>query len=1339
MTTTDEQLRQLLADVIAESEAQSGQRSPLRDQTLDLSKPSQGIDEPIPYGSGLADMTLPPHLTELPPVDVSSRVSQTDDALTRPVPEPAYTDDWIDRALDELRQSPTEIEAPKDPHQLGTNMAESIMLAPYVAKRALIDPMRQIASGVGKAIVTAPTTIGASLAAIPAYINRQLGDEGPAQSVDALNEQSAELGQRMTDAYGAPQTPVEDFSHSLGESLIPAGRYTIPLTIANQAIKSGVEWWNGPDPTTQPARIDTTSRPQAPGIFDFTSEANARAPRPKKPDLTLGEMMEKNSALTHVIDTVGGPAKVRDSELATLGGIAAVSLGMIFAPAIFRTFRFGTLPPLRSVRDAAPGTVAISTPGDFARSTGDDISVGATRIARRAGLHPAAVEELETTFRIQTRGAAQSLVDSAVTTGRMESPAFTFRTNVSMRDLSETDAPPVRQYLQLRQTFDDINEIDTAIQLGTRPPNLTGPTQVRGLTLQDVTQQMHALEQATPAVRQVSQAFNENITATRRFEATGEYATKSRRRFAELQAERPNTFSRTRDYDQPHDPDESPFLTQAERMRVDLRVRLENEARGKYIDAMRSMNPDYFVRISPREYNDNPSWQKNTTTIYRRGKKEYYTSDPFLKDVLEMDPYYINGGAANTFYMTKRLLEMGATGSLAPWFAPTSALRSWQISKLTAGAGTGFRSSTIVGSALAIPQQLVPQLARAISTSLERGSGQYLSTILGQGNVDALATRLAHAYDQSLYARLQDVGTTRANILNQQAQANNALANAIRTMQGPHRTFLEGYKALLESVHNAPAFNFARRNEGIVPLPRLAAEARHLTGDPRIGGQYYTASGSPIRFEGEGRLSQTGAALARGYGLAAETMRTSVPWFNYTVQGAKRIGEAYLQNPAMFVGKAWLYTAMPAAVGAFYARSLGQDPHGVDYMDYMMNRRSDYAKQMNWYIPLPGRPAEEGIELPRFHELAPLARMMEIAMDHAMRSSIFSEKENFMQAAHSFLQTAVYPPLPPIMNAAFATQGMVGPQGLFTGEAYKRRNDPFDQTGGMPTNLELFTRALGGGIADVVGSGYAAWSQTPKELGKVDAIWNGLTAARDRAISKTPGLRDITNIRAPISGNTNITEELFTKQKAIDGLLKYYQKIDPGEGDDLNTKAASKTGGLVADKLLGPAMPEQPAGLSQPPPTNPLYSMFMTSVYERFKKESPIDSKTGEDTGAIGYRSLWRRYGDATENIRRLRAINPGNMVTWQRQLEQRPEQLKYLEENGVDHTKLNEVRNFYEKKRQDASRVILFTIKAVENEFSEALGQPVRIEDLDPYGNGLPSPKPGGQLSPASPPRPAY
>lgn len=1148
----------------------------------------------------------------------------------------------------------------------------------------------------------------------------------------ATGEQVRRNAVRLTGAKPEPENFMERIGDVLGSSIAPgknAGKIT--------AIMAGGRM--------VPQEIGRAMSP--PSIDDFKKVPEwlgSAFISPAGADTLFPE------SVTHTVaETQGGPTAFANKEYNAVGALALATAGMVFGPMLYRRFKTAQVPSLRPVTEAAPGTVAISRPGDLGR-TYDDANAGALRVARRTGMVPSAVKRIQDVMNLQTRATANAMVDSAIYSGTMNTPSFQFRTRgAALGDLSRIERPEITDYMHVLDTIDDIKAISIQ-QLNRRTPQ-AGPITVRGMDLPAASAAKRAMEQAHPEVAQWAQHYRENLKAMRKFEAEGEYATIAKGEARMLNAQHKNTvpfngsFSKSqRPLDQAVDRDAA-SVELGDAMRVNMRRRLENEATGIYVDEVRKVIPGMFTRVTGDQLERNPHWRKNVVTFYRRGVKEHYTTDPFLADVLRMDPYYMTSMPGQLMYGMKRLTEVTTTGELAPWFAVTSFIRSWQIGKLTAE--QGMRSPGLMTSTAAIPQQLYPQLAREISTRLDTMSAGWLGRTLGPQNLQGLSRRLAHHYEQSLYAQLQTVGGGRGSILQQQVQATNNLQRAINKAVSPGaRAFLESYRALLNSIHNAPSFAYARKNIGKKPLPELARSARHLTGDPRTGGQFFTkGTGTdraiPIRFLDEqtpvrgtfGMAHQQDVADAlQKYGAATELGRTAIPWFNATVQGVKRIGEAYLENPTKFTGRMWLYQIAPAVAMYSATKALGNDPNGRSYTDHMMNGRSAYNKMMNFYIPLPGRPAEEGIEFPRFHEMSAAGHMTEVALDHLVGSPVFNENEDIAAVANNFMDIAIYPPMPPLANVIAARFGMVGPQGVFSGEAYPKRGEAFDQLGGMPTSIELYARALAPGLADIVGNGYAAYTQTPE--GVMDGLLNASSQMGKRMIQKTPVLRDVTNVRAAMTGNTDITAEMFKKQGALKKLDSHYKRWVRDEGL-IYQKPRSASGELLAVEAMGERPPSDSAGMSQPPPTNPLYNLFIEEMHDKFFKDAPTTTKNKEN-GGIGFLSFWQRYSIATANIARLRKVNDGNNVTWQRYLEQTPKQRYYLQRNNVDTTNINEVRNFYERQRQDAAKVILKTVRDVEKEFSERLGRPMTIEDLDPYGKGLdvPEPEETPDVSPVQP-----
>jgi hypothetical protein len=1229
------------------------------------------------------DAVLPPSRQLEPPKDPIDSVF--------PVPEVPRMDEPQQDLIDQL--IPVQQQAPEPGNQ---QMVRQLYRGALDAPQSLYD----IAAGVLEPMQVPPRG-GQSLGG-----GRPPSAKPFQPAADYLRRAGQSARRQILDWTGAEDVPSDIFSRTgktVGESIIPGSNAAkMSAIVAGSTV--------GTNEAQRFARNNSIADFRS-GAPDWVSSALV------SPAGAAEAQFDKPGVST--VETVGGPKPVKNTELMAVGVIAMATAGMIYAPRVYQRIVGSDIPRLRAVREAAPGTFAISKPRDYLR-TFDDANAGAFNIMRRAGVDPVAAREVESTFRIQSRATANAMADSAINAGRMETPAFTFQSRTALAELAPLETQPVRDYLHVMDTIDELKQRSLSM-LNRRVP---GTPVVRGLDLVQAGNVKRALEASNPEVVQIAKEYWDITRNLRNFEVTGEYATVTTSQNA--------FFKRSWQHEvpmHPRDPQQS-HLNAPERgsatealakdMRERLRARMENEAKGKYVDEVRRVMPNLFVPVTTEQLKDNKSWAKNVVEFKRRGVTERYTTDPLLADILRMDPYYMTSMGGNLFYTAKRALEVTTTGELAPWFAATSLYRNWGIGKITTE--QGMRSPTFAGSHMAIPRQLGPQMANYISKTLDANSGGWLTNVFGQGNVDALSQRLAHAYQNSLYHQLETVGGGRGSILQQQTSANNRLANAIRSSTGPAKQALEAYRSLLNSVHNAAAFDYARRNQGRVSLPELASRARNMTGDPRIGGEYFTKLPGAkrqhaIRFEDEtSRVSHTlGLTGKYLYGPATEFGRTAIPWYNATVQGVKKIGAAYTENPAKFTARTWLYYVAPTASLYAMTQALGTDPNGVSYVDYMMNRRSEYNKIMNWYIPVPGRPAEEGIEFPRFHELTAAAYLTQVAMDHATGNAFFTEAEDLERGAKGIADVLWFPSSG-LSNYYTATTGNIQSGGAFTGETYKKPVDPFDQLGGLPPMIELYARALTPGVADVLGTGYSAMTQTPEGYG--EALWNGARASVRRVVEKTPVVRDIVNMHPPMTGNNAITEELFKKQKELSQLDRFYKQMTANEGL-LRTKPPSQSGAAAAVEKLGERPPSEPAGIEQPQPKNPLYIMFMEELHNKLMKDATVTRK-GEPTGAIGFQSLWDRYRLATDHLKGIRKVNEGNNVTWQEQMEDKPAQLAFLKKNNIDPDNIRAVRNFYERIRQDAARVILTQIRAVESEFSQRLGKPITLKDLDPYKMGL-------------------
>jgi hypothetical protein len=1050
--------------------------------------------------------------------------------------------------------------------------------------------------------------------------------------------------------------------------------------------------------------------------------------------------------------SVNGMQRMPASEYRALAYSGAALVGVALSGIMFKKFYTGKgVPNFRPVENAAPGTMAISTKWDLARVY-DDINASLRRIGRRAGIDREVVDRLMQTFRIQTRNGGRALADSAIMDGRMETPSFRFIAPMSLKKMGEASSPQSNEYLKLWSKADDLtNELrKRKFESGEAVPT------IEGQTISDVVKLISDMEKANPALKDMQKANQGWNTAIRSFLRDGEYSTLTKEEFNFLQRNNKNRVGKDVD---------TPIASQANEARRLIKERLDNEAIGKYVDEMRKVQPSLFVRTSKEELEANPTWATRVVKFKREGKMEYYTSDPHIAAVLKTDHHVITGLAGNTFYTTKRILESTTTGNLAPQFSVTSAIRSYWIAKFTTE--KGFRAPTAVGSVMAIPQQLIPQIAKSISNGLDRGSAGMLKEMfetgalgqfIGSGWMDGLSKRLAVAFEESVYAQLKRTGSHRGSVLEQlhQSSAMQAIdkwydrnAATSNTVAGA-RHFWNAWKASIEAVHSSVSFNYVKRNIGRDELPSLAERARRLTGDPRTGGEMFVGGrqgGREIPYESNRKLDQLIAnTLVKGYGYTLDAAREAIPWWNPTLQGVKRLGEAWAHDPIRFSRSVGMYAMAPAAGLFYFAKSLdsptpdgklGGDPNGRSYVDYCISGRNAYNSQMNFCIPLPGRPVEDSVELTFFHELNPFRRAMEISLHHMLGGGVSQEdfarsqpflpndhitsrrslKEDMMIAAHSFLDTAVIPPMPPIVNFALGTMGIRGPQGIFGGDAYAVKSDPFNQNGGLNTSLEIASRALMGGIAESLGQFYA---NTINSTGTaLEAVGHGAQGAGATFVKKTPILRDITHIMPDRSNNTDMTKEVFEHQKEFNDMARFYKKWTV-KGGAIGTSPASAGGEIaVTEQLglqrLGPGNP----GLQQPDPDNPMYIAFMQKFYDRFMKESPNMVK-GEDKGGIAFKSMWRNYGRATQKLERLKDVNYGTYARWQEEME--PAAREELETNGIDTTDRREVVNFYRRMQFDALRVINYTRRSVEQEMSEEAsaqaGKPVqvRLKDIQPF-----------------------
>lgn len=126
-------------------------------------------------------------------------------------------------------------------------------------------------------------------------------------------------------------------------------------------------------------------------------------------------------------------------------------------------------------------------------------------------------------------------------------------------------------------------------------------------------------------------------------------------------------------------------------------------------------------------------------------------------------------------------------------------------------------------------------------------------------------------------------------------------------------------------------------------------------------------------------------------------------------------------------------------------------------------------------------------------------------------------------------------------------------------------------------------------------------------------------------------------------------------------------------------------------------IPPDYVGVLPAEPNNPLYLTFKDYVYQAFKKDQ---GGTME-----GYLSMWDNWNDIKPKLDALRRVNKGNLNQWRREMEGRPDELRYLREHGVKNVfDPYEVQNYYTTLRAERGKELLKYIHEVETRMTEQI-----------------------------------
>jgi hypothetical protein len=394
-------------------------------------RPSENLPTPADNPPAPPEAPLPPMPQPAP------RQALVPDAVDNIFPEPMPQNIMGDQVLQPVQQEPMPNAVPN--MQPIRQLQAAVLSAPasmYDLGAMGVENLAMPGASAGRVVAAAR--------GVPTPDPRSNPLQGAADFLRRAGESARQQTRRWTGAEEVPSDVGSRVARNVGEAVVPAGK----LNSLNTLLKStGII--SGVNSVVGEARHAVGNR----SLSDFATPPDWLSGALVSPAMAAPADFNAPPSGNHtIVESVGGPKKVSLAEFYAVGSIVLATAGMVFGPRIYQRFRSGDLPRMRPVTEAPRGTVAISKPGDLAR-TYDDANAGALRLLRRTGIDPMAAREVENTMRLQTRATANAFADSAINAGRMETPAFTFhsRTTHSL-SLAPLETQPVRDYLHIMDT-----------------------------------------------------------------------------------------------------------------------------------------------------------------------------------------------------------------------------------------------------------------------------------------------------------------------------------------------------------------------------------------------------------------------------------------------------------------------------------------------------------------------------------------------------------------------------------------------------------------------------------------------------------------------------------------------------------------------------------------------------------------------------------------------------------------------------------------------------------------------------------------------------------------------
>lgn len=433
-------------------------------------------------------------------------------------------------------------------------------------------------------------------------------------------------------------------------------------------------------------------------------------------------------------------------------------------------------------------------------------------------------------------------------------------------------------------------------------------------------------------------------------------------------------------------------------------------------------SPDKDIRNSFRVFRGNETGKapKNTTWFHDGDELiGVHFKDPVTHESFRLNPNYVRYPLAN--YL-RNGFQQGTTGQLNPMFILGKAIAyDHSLAKATRPQGSkdwsGLSGLMTLGHGrvgydpTAIAQDVVvgayqvwkSKLQLAASDSITRalasknpGVWKYYESIKGPGSLRRLGIDLRQAYEDSVYAQLQQAGAVGAT----QYFERNWRGAATRLEQavpewkklghspGTMWSMWNFYKSILEGVAQGPRVRYAMQNS---KRPGYKEETRDLLGTFTRRGMGTLQGESALLRDSQG-VAETGNKILQYFASGrlgqnvAQAMLDGTPYYNTFVQGTRKVVSRLTSKDGWSSANGLVQTIMlPAAASAYLAAS---DP---EVQEYLRNMPGGQRASM-LYFRLPGLPVEQGLHIPVPPEFA----MLNAGMAYAVRS-MTSSNDGFYQ------------------------------------------------------------------------------------------------------------------------------------------------------------------------------------------------------------------------------------------------------------------------------------------------------------------------------------------------------